>query len=265
MTVSRLLKFSLITLIVCIAPFAAAEEGPSSTGPHFIPKRIAHAGGGLGKLTYTNSYQALESNLEKGFEYFEIDFVFTSDGHLVCLHDWGPNFQRTFDFAVDESLPLSEFQRLVAQNSKFTNCTLEGLAEWMRRHPTAHIVTDVRGDNLQALRMISTVLEDSLDRVIPQIYRPRNFHTVRAMGYGQLIWTLYRYRGGNEQVVSQIEQWSPPLAITMPKKRAQSLLPTLLSARGIPTYVHTINSEEEMNRFIKELGVKEIYTDFLAP
>lgn len=231
----------------------------------FAVKRIAHAGGGLQNLTYTNSYQALESNLQKGFEYFEIDFVFTSDGHLVCLHDWNRNFERTFGFSTDQPLTLEAFERLAQKNERFTNCTLSGLRAWMHEHPSAIIVTDVKQDNVKALRLIAKQLPDSARRVIPQIYYPENFQVVKEMGFEQIIWTLYRIRIGNAQVLKRSENWPRPFAITMPKKRAQSLLPTELSARGIPTYVHTINSAEEMNQFLNELGVQEIYTDFLAP
>ena len=51
--------------------------------------RIAHAGGQFNGATYTNSLEALDQNYEAGFRAFEIDLSFTSDGELVCLHDWG--------------------------------------------------------------------------------------------------------------------------------------------------------------------------------
>ena len=51
--------------------------------------RIAHAGGQFNGATYTNSLEALDRNYGAGFRAFEIDLSFTSDGELVCLHDWG--------------------------------------------------------------------------------------------------------------------------------------------------------------------------------
>lgn len=232
---------------------------------HFEVHRIAHAGGGLGKLTYTNSYQALSANIENGFKYFEIDFSFTSDERLVCLHDWKANFKRTFGFEAEQRPSLEEFDRLVEGNTRFTNCTLDGLAGWLRENPSAYVVTDIRGDNLKALRLIHDVIPDAENRVIPQIYNPRNFRVVSEMGFQQIIWTLYRYSGSGFDVIQWVESWNAAVAVTMPKERAASALPKALAARGIPTYVHTVNKKDELVEFVDKYGVTEIYTDFLAP
>lgn len=258
---------SLITIsfLAILSHLSLAMEEPRGQNPGFRAKRVAHAGGGLGKMTYTNSYQALDSNIGKGFEYFEIDFVFTSDGHLVCLHDWGENFERSFDYAIGQSPTFDEFERIVAENDRFTNCTLKGLADWMSENPSAYIVTDIRDDNIRALKLIRKILPHSATRVIPQIYRAENFQAVRDMGFEQIIWTLYRLQVDDNQVLYSIRNWKHPFAITMPKKRAESYLPTLLKAWGIPTYVFTVNSPGEAEKFFNELGIAEIYTDFLVP
>ena len=253
--------FTTSIMIIALAVVARADGGDTRFQVH----RIAHAGGGLGRTTYTNSYQALTANMEKGFRYFEIDFTFTSDDRLVCLHDWGDNFKRTFDFETDQRLSLEDFERLSKENKKFTNCTLHGLAEWMRQNPTAYIVTDVKDDNLKALKRIHEVLPDADSRVIPQIYEPSNFNTARSMGFHQLIWTLYRYWGSGYHVLQWTDQWQVAVAITMPREWAETPLPKALGERGIPTYVHTINKSEEMDMFLTQFGVTEIYTDFLAP
>jgi len=248
-------------LILALTFSASAEVGDS----RFQPLRIAHAGGGLARMTYTNSYQALNFNLERGFIYFEIDFTFTSDDRLVCLHDWGANFRRTFGFETKRMLSLEEFENLVEENTKFTNCTLDGLAVWMENNPAAHIVTDVRGDNLKALKRMHDVLPNWQNRVIPQIYNPKNFAAVRDMDFQQIIWTLYQYRGNGFDVIQWVEKWEAAVAVTMPKEWAASALPRALHARGIPTYVHTVNKREEMEKFVTKFGVTEIYTDHLIP
>lgn len=248
-------------LIIAFAVIAKAD----CEDVRFQVHRIAHAGGGLGKTTYTNSYQALDANITRGFRYFEIDFTFTVDDRLVCLHDWDVNFKRTFGFETKQRLSLEAFEQLSENNRKFTNCTLDGLARWMQQNPTAYIVTDIKDDNLKALKRIHEVLPDANDRVIPQIYDPVNFEAVSDMGFRQIIWTLYRYSGSTYQVIQWVDQWQTALAVTMPKGWAESPLPGALRTRGIPSYAHTINKAEEMDRLINELGISEIYTDFLIP
>ncbi len=252
--------------LIGILFFALTQvSGVGAEDNRFDALRIAHAGGGLGNMTYTDSYQALSANLRKGFKYFEIDFSFTSDDQLVCLHDWGFNFKKTFGFETKQRLSLAEFERVARENKKFTNCTLQGLADWMLENPAAYIVTDVKDNNLKALKRIHATIPDANNRVIPQIYDPLNFDAVSSMGFRQLIWTLYRYPGNGYEVIQWVEKWQAKLAVTMPKNRAASALPGALGERGIATYVHTVNKPDEMNRFINVFGVTEIYTDFLVP
>lgn len=260
---SEMTRFHLIGVaILSLALFSPTH----ADDPGFQALRIAHAGGGLGKRTYTNSYQALSENIKKGFRYFEIDFTYTSDEQLVCLHDWEINFERTFGFTTEHRLSLEAFKRLAAENPKFTNCTLDGLAEWMSQNPTALIVTDIRGENLKALQKIYENLPDSERRVIPQIYNPKNLQAARAMGFEQIIWTLYRFSGSNYKVMEWANGWmTSKVAITMPRERAESHLPKALAAQGFSTYVHTINKPEEMQKYMDQYGLTEIYTDFLAP
>ena len=221
--------------------------------------------GAWGGATYNNSYDALNLNLEEGFTYFEIDLSFTSDGELVCIHDWEDSFARSFGAEAEKRPDLAVFKAPVHDRSKYEKCTLDGLAEWLESHPSAVLVTDVKEDNLRALRMISERVRDFPSRVIPQVYDPRNYDAVRNMGYQSVIWTLYRFRGGDEDVLRQAEGFAGSFAVTMSTKRAKSGLPDRLAKRGIPTYVHTVNKPAKAARFMEEYGVTEIYTDHLAP
>jgi hypothetical protein len=51
----------------------------------------------------------------------------------------------------------------------------------------------------------------------------------------------------------------------MPQKRAKEKLGIKLKEKGIPTYVHTINSKEELRIYKENFGITEVYTDFLGP
>ena len=231
----------------------------------FQPLRVAHAGGGINGKTYTNSLEALDYNVRNGFIYFELDFSFTKDKQLVCIHDWRDNFKGTFGFWPKEKPTLEAFESLVKTKSKFKQCTLETLADWMRQNESAFIVTDIKEDNLGGLKIIAENIPEFETRIIPQIYDPRNYDKVKIMGYKQIIWTLYRYDGPNDDVLRWTEKFTGPFAITMPKDRAKSDLPRKLAEKSIPTYVHTVNTSEEANKFVNDFGVTEIYTDFLPP
>ena len=233
--------------------------------PTFKVHRIAHAGGMVDNSTYTNSFEALNFNINKGFVYFELDFSFTLDNQLVCLQDWEGSFRRSFGFDSEGKVNLAEFRSLVAAHSKFSKCTLDGLATWMSENPSAYIVTDVKANNLKALELILKELPDAKYRVIPQIYKPENFNSVKRLGFNQIIWTLYRFPISNEEVIDWADKFYGPFAIAMPTNRAKSKLALQLSNKGVPTYAHTINSVKVMNNINNNLGVTEIFTDSIHP
>ncbi|MBU2884305.1 hypothetical protein KO507_00850 [Gilvimarinus agarilyticus] len=234
---------------------------------NFKPLRVAHAGGALGELTYTNSLQALTENYSKGFRYFEIDFNLTSDEKLICLHDWGEKFTELWGVTLKNKVTFSEFESLTRNNNaNVTACTLKSLADWMVDYPDAVIITDVKKDNINSLKIIKTYLPNSNDRVIPQIYQPENFFKVRLLGFENIIWTLYKFEGDVEDVYRWVEIFFGNYAVTM--GRGMNFTPSLarnLAKKDIPTYVHTINSNSAMNRYKKFHGFSEIYTDYLAP
>jgi len=231
----------------------------------FKAYRVAHAGGGVNNKTYTNSLEALDHNIKKGFHYFELDFSFTKDDRLVCLHDWKKSFERSFGVETAGKVTLKEFNLLVKNKSEFKKCTVDSLAEWMKNNPSAYIVTDVKENNPKALKIILKTLPNAKMRVIPQVYNPDNFLKIQDMGFEQVIWTLYRYSGSNNKVLNWAKRFHGAFAITMPENRAAATLPADLRKLHIPTYVHTINSPQKSEIFSTHYKITEIYTDFLQP
>ncbi|MCK4911277.1 MAG: hypothetical protein KAR83_06530 [Thermodesulfovibrionales bacterium] len=258
-----LMLCAFIALTIAFTLLYSGGKDPSAGG--FRPLRIAHAGGAVEGVTYTNSFDALELNLQKGFRYFELDFNYTSDGQLVCIHDWERSFERTFGFKAVGIPTLKEFMRLV-KRGKYDNCTLERLVPWLEENPDAIIVTDVKVGNLQALKQMAEKVPGFGKRIIPQIYLPESYAVVKELGYEQVIWTLYRFNAPDRDVLRWVKVFQKgPFAITMPVKRAKTTLPGELARMGIPTYVHTINSKEDAEALMNGYGVTEIYTDSLYP
>ena len=224
--------------------------------------RIAHAGGQIGNATYTNSIEALNVNYDAGFRVFEMDFSFTSDRQLVCLHDWEESFERSFGRRRQALISLLEFEQLVRERSEFNKCTLASLMQWFSTHPQAILVTDVKESNLDALAVISSNYPQFIDRVIPQIYQPDEYSPTRDLGYKRIIWTLYLYPGSASSVLSNVQAmdlW----AITMDTNRADQGLGLDLDAIAMASYVHTINDYADYLYF-KSVGIDEIYTDSLS-
>ncbi len=253
------LNRSLLLLLAFLFLLAGCEGSLESPA-----RRIAHAGGGIDGETYTDSFEAMDKSMKAGFTLLEIDFSWTSDGELVCLHDWQDSFKRFFGYYPATRPTLLDFKRLVKQRSPYHLCTLDELADWMVENPRMLLVTDVKNQNIRALKLIAKSIEGFDDRVIPQIYQPQSFRVAKEIGYKDIIWTLYRYRGNSEEVLSWVEKMSALYAVTMPTGLAETGLGSALQERGIYTYTHTINAADKLEHY-RGLGIDNVYTDFLPP
>jgi glycerophosphoryl diester phosphodiesterase len=228
---------------------------------------VAHAGGGYRGLTYTNSVEALRENADT-FTFFEIDLEWTRDEQLVCLHDWGETFTRLFGFEIEEPLPLDTFQELRTV-SGITPLTVPLLQDFLLDNPSARIITDVKSNNIRALRKLVEQIPDGISRIIPQIYQPEEFVKAVEIGYKDIIWALYRYpyKYNPMEIMSKIQKWEDennrkPFGIVMPVPVVEKGVAKIMEEAKIPVYAHTINTCTDY-RHLLQLGVSSVYTDLL--
>lgn len=248
-----------VTLIIIVITLIGCQ--PSIPQPEITA--IAHAGGGIYGKTYTNSIEALTHNYERGFELFEIDFIWTSDNNLACLHDWDRTPKWLLNYYDESPLSLQEFNQLKNDEMGLTPCNLDRLNEWLVTHPNSYIVTDIKVRNMEGLKLISQSIQNFDARVIPQIKQPEEESQAFKLGYKTLIWTLYSFKDNNQAVLDHAKKMDL-FAITMPPHRAKQGLAHMLAPLKIPTYVHTINNWDEAHNYQKEFGLTSVYTDFLT-
>ena len=253
----------MLAVLAPVAAFLALQAMPYAPAPEDradpLPP-IAHAGGALDGMTYTNSHAALDANARR-YDLFEIDLIETTDGAWVCLHDWDVHAPALLG-TDGERLTLAAFEARAAA-SDTQPCTLGSLAAWMRANPHARLVTDVKGDNLAALAALAREHADLVARTFPEVFTPGEAAAARALGFERLIWSLYRHDGGDDDVLARLNEVRPT-AIAMPVIRARKGLGAKLRARGVPVYVHTVNDEDAV-AWHRARGVGGIYTDALAP
>ncbi len=268
--------FACGSLAFLIIALLTARDIISYKPGRFALERIAHAGGGYDGKTYTNSLDALDANKDK-FTLFEIDFEWTADRQLVCIHDWDGHAQQVFGQSYDPAPTLAEFESLVAAQKDFKNCTLKTLAAWLERNPGKKIVTDIKNDNIEGLTYIAKHYPGFAERFVPQIYQPGEYKVAQDIGYRDIIFTLYKFKGDQDDIIRAVETIKP-YAVTVSKRKIRtkfehvladaginSFPPRLvrkLTTLGIPVYVHTVNVADEWDAY-KKSGVTEIYTDWL--
>lgn len=235
---------------------------PSQIDPAALkgPRLIAHAGGVADGLTHSNSLEALDESYRKGFRAFEIDLNWTSDGELVCVHDWDETATMTMGSPGQRS--LEEFKKLRIRG-RFTPLSLDDLAEWFARHPDAYLVTDAKVDNLKALERIRDRHPRLAARTIAQIYLFKEAIPAYRLGFERVILTLYR-SNYPEKDLMRLPKLLPVSAITIYSEALRPGTIAALARIGVPTYLHTVNDAERARGFLAE-GALGVYTDFLVP
>lgn len=243
-------------------PRPPPRQWPAPATTLQTPVLIAHAGGGWRDRRYLNSKEALDNNYALGHRMFELDFAWTRDEQLVAIHDWKDSWRRLFPDADHASVPDHASFLSTPMIERQTPLDLARLRAWLEQHPDAHVVTDTRGRNLYMLQHLKAALGPLQDRIIPQMYHAHRYPDIRALGYEQIIFTLYGTALDTDSLLDFIRA-TPLFAVTLNPGRpdAERLLREL-SAAGIPVYVHTYNDPADLPRF-RALGAHGLYTDFL--
>ena len=237
---------------------APINEGFSSRWSY-----ILHAGGLTPDgIPRSNSIEALNHTYEQGYRIIEIDFCWTEDDHLVCIHDW-PNYYAP-SFGKD-SITLEEYESVRHDKYGFTSITLDILAEWMTEHTDAVVVTDIKTGNLDGAKLIAEKYPDLIDRFCIQIYQTDEYDAVYELGFEKIILTLYQMSWEEKIDTNMLVSYAEShdlVGITFPVEMLQwvpGYVKALLKAKT-PLFVHTVNGWEQQAELF-EMGISGIYSD----
>lgn len=252
----RALGHACLDVAYLVKPVPMPRTRPAVPG-----RTVAHAGGGVKNRAYTNSREALDRNYQGGHRIFELDFERTLDGSVVLIHDWEGSWSDLHPGDPAQGRRNLQHFMKTPMVDGLHPVAWPVLVEWMRSHPDAWVVTDVKADNLPILQELARE-PDLRQRIIPQIYAIAQYEKVEAMGFPQVWLTLYR-RDYPNWALERIFQKYPIAALVCPPRRAlQGGLALALSRRGVPVFVHTVNDEGERGNLLKR-GVHGVYTDTL--
>ena len=229
-----------------------------------LPRFILHMGGVTADgQTDTNSIEAADHSYSEGYRWLEIDFNWTSDDALVCIHDWGNWRRQNGVQALDRPLSLEEFERVSAANTTASSFTPALLDSWLKEHPGAMIVTDVKDDNVRAMQWLAEHYPDLRDRLIVQIYSIDEYAPIRALGYDNIILTMYRIPWAEYRDFDQLTAFigsSRVLAVTIAAEDNVRDVFDYLIDTGIPVYVYTLDKPKDQLIWLAR-GAYGIYTD----
>jgi hypothetical protein len=189
-----------------------SPQAAPSLEPPVEARLVAHAGGAVRGLIYTNTREALDENYAKGYRVFELDFHWTTDNHLVLVHDWT---ETSSQFAT--SPHVFNYEEFVGARRRdgLHQLTFEDLRGWLRSHPEALVVTDTKANNLHLLAYLRSNGGDILPQLIIQIYRLSEVQTARHLRPRAVWLTMYKchYPVWALSRVSGVDAFVIPLAL----------------------------------------------------
>lgn len=244
------------------ARFAISDLKLTSSTADYRNVAVAHGGGTVNNWVISNSYDALQANYNN-FDVFELDLIWTTDGKLVCMHDWTQSYTGRFG-GEPKQLDHYNFLMKVAQSPNLPqNCDLGGLARWLQQNPKKRVVLDVKFDVAAAYRYIAQVHPELRTQIIAQAYQPEEIELFRLLGFKDVIWTLYRF-DKNVQKITKTVQLLKPAAIAMPGQWGiDGILSQVRDLVDIPVFVHTVNNAATIS-CLRSLGATGIYTDVVS-
>jgi glycerophosphoryl diester phosphodiesterase len=233
-------------------------------------KYIIHAAGRLtgvdtsgNERTYdgSNSLEGLQQCADAGCEVIEIDFNFTSDGYLACIHDWYTEYAD--EITNNVPLTLDEFLECKIYRN-FTPVWLGDIVDFLRENEGTYIVTDIKDDNLGGVAAIAEYAPDLKNRFIVQIYDESEYDAVRELGFEYIVYTLYRLDWGPKvdwKALGEFSKTHPLIGFTFSYELCpvEGYVEGMLKS-GTPLYIHTVNGEEEQQLYFA-MGITGIYTD----
>ena len=262
-------------------PTDMLQEESISKDPWYLAGRlIYHACGGIDGVSYTNSKEAMESTLGAGNMLVEVDFLYTTDGHLICLHKWidmlpvwkYKELKREYKGKEDQ-IPETEYtlDQFLSKKvkGKFTGLTAADIVFYMKENPELHIVVDTKEENLSMvvgdLLRLCAYQPDIADRFIIQLYdrgQKEKIQDLYPFHNENFLFTCYKFGPARVQEILEICDTEQISVVTVASESWDLDTITLFTDKGITLFEHTVNLPETAEMSLKN-GIYGFYTDFL--
>jgi glycerophosphoryl diester phosphodiesterase len=257
--------FQTVMLLLTPAIRASGGDAPAPEWISLSGGLVAHAGGSINGYEGTNSKEAVLKNYRAGHRVFEIDINLTTDGELVCVHDW-PSY----------SGPLSESEYLDRHIfGDLTPLSLRDVYEIMLEYDDMYLITDTKtfeyseGEARAQLERLYTLAMETdpslLGRIVPQVYNQQNYKMLTDIyPFKSVIYTLYASPDTDAEVLAFVKDKPDIAVITMGPVRNSPSFQKKLKKMGKYIYYFTLNDLDEILEARKN-GVHGFYTDHIKP
>lgn len=146
---------------------------------------IAHAGGEIDSCIYTNSREALEQAVVRGYSFIEFDFQFTCDSVLVAAHSWS-DFNKMTGFAHkgDSAPSLNEFKsRRIYE--RYTPLTASEINSFFEQHSDVYLVAD----KISQPEVLAAYFPNLKSRMVVEAFSYPHYRQLKREGYFRVLYS----------------------------------------------------------------------------
>lgn len=210
---------------------------------------VAHAGGDLdGRGHYRNSIEALDASYAAGHRTIEVDFLRTTDGDLVCAHDW-KRYRTGLDAWWNGNAPMSTEDYTALPDR---GCLFGEMVEWFKAHEDVTLFVDMKLRGTTATHQIADAL--GKDRLV--VFATSNAVAEELIGEGFKVIAMSDYFVQAERT---------PEHMLVPGLYGVGLGPNVDWSRWqdapVKVYAYTLDDCAA----ISGLNIDGVYTNTLAP
>ncbi|NOJ07944.1 glycerophosphodiester phosphodiesterase family protein [Vibrio splendidus] len=139
---------------------------------------IAHAGGGINGLKYTNSLEAMEQSIEHGFKMIELDLLISSDGRIVAVHDW-KTFHEMTNSNNTGSISSKEFESKIIYD-KYKTLNISTAIDILDENDVVFVT-----DKIKNLALLSKYIIDK-DKSIIEVFSIDKYNEAIELGFNNV-------------------------------------------------------------------------------
>lgn len=225
---------------------------------------IAHAGGCIDSLRYTNSREAVEHAIAQGVKYIELDIRLSADGEPFALHSSQDLIEQEF-----KSYPptIDEFRSkpLLGKNGKqYTPLTWCEINEIFLQHPDICLVVDKTDDP----KILAKYFAQLKNRMIVECFTMQRYVEVSQSGFMLAMLSESAYSPSavlkqnlkhlfcpDEPLVEMLAMWSGNYS-----NKSNRIFINLLN---IPTAIWTASDRREADQLFSSTNARMVYCDVL--
>ena len=132
---------------------------------------IAHAGGGIDDLKYTNSLNAVSRSIKEGYKLIEIDLHETADGFYVGVHDWDTLRETTNYIGTNQNVFKFEEIKKMKIHGKYNPITINEINKIFLDNKSLFLITDKTNN----FKKIKEDFKFDDNRILVEVFGKDNF------------------------------------------------------------------------------------------